>query len=249
MNRLYLGWLILCGQEMRGQQWEPHTAVPTVRRGSHYESFGIIFALEVKGTEGGSHRWLSKQNSSLQARTGPEYKSHPISSSSMALLSNKSALRPSWLRHLSLHSYLTQRWETKAFLPRPPGWGESTIQIPPELTNKKKQNKTCQKYTQDREQVPELQITCTSPFIQLFFSTLEEGMQWTTYSAGMINSPHLCKQPELCPVQCWSTHSSNTAQLTDFCYPGSYLTSGFIHKHFVAIPQSELLCSSRAAFL
>lgn len=141
MNRLYLGWLILCGQEMRGQQWEPHTAVPTVRRGSHYESFGIIFALEVKGTEGRSHRWLSKQNSSLQARTGPEYKSHPISSSSMALLSNKSALRPSWLRHLSLHSYLTQRWETKAFLPRPPGWGESTIQIPPELTNKKtKQN-------------------------------------------------------------------------------------------------------------
>lgn len=113
----------------------------------------------------------------------------------------------------------------------------------------KKQNKTCQKYTQDREQVPELQITCTSPFIQLFFSTLEEGMQWTTYSAGMINSPHLCKQPELCPVQCWSTRSSNTAQLTDFCYPGSYLTSGFIHKHFVAIPQSELLCSSRAAFL
>jgi len=56
MNRLYLGWLILCGQEMRGQQWEPHTAVPTMRRGSHCESFGIIFALEVKGTEGRSHR-------------------------------------------------------------------------------------------------------------------------------------------------------------------------------------------------
>lgn len=56
MKTLYLGWLILCGQEMGAAVGTPLSAVPTTGKGeSAVKSFHTI-TLEVKGREGGSHR-------------------------------------------------------------------------------------------------------------------------------------------------------------------------------------------------
>lgn len=55
MKRLYLGWLILCGQEMGAAVGTPLSLPPWGRGGSTVKSFHTV-TLEVKGREGGSHR-------------------------------------------------------------------------------------------------------------------------------------------------------------------------------------------------